>query len=83
MFRFRKEGDKIKVFGGVTKSLKKLFNEKKIPVKEREYLPLIASGDSRDVYVVCGVEISEEIKVTNATQQILYIKLQKKKENKI
>ena len=82
VFRFRSEGDEIHLFGGGTKTLKKLFNEKKIPVKEREYLPLIASGDSHDVYVVCGVEISEEIKVTNATQQILYIKLQKKKESK-
>ncbi len=77
-FRFRKEGDVFRKFGGNGKSLRKFFNEKKIPPKEREYLPLIASKTSGRVYVVCGVEIAEEIKVDEGTRRIVYISTQKK-----
>ncbi len=77
VFRFRKEGDEIKSFGG-SKSLKKFFNEKKIPAKERAFLPLIAEKDGKEVFAVCGVEISERVKITNETQSVLYIYLQKK-----
>lgn len=76
-FRFREEGDTIKVFGGGTKTLKKLLNEKKIPVEERAFLPLLTDGDGR-VYAVCGVEISESVKVTESTVNPLYIGIQKK-----
>ncbi len=71
VFRFREEGDFIERFGGGTKSLKKFFNERKIPVAEREYIPLIARGS--EVYAVCGVEISEKVKITPDTKEILYI----------
>ena len=81
VFRFRKDGDVIKSFGG-SKSLKKFFNEKKIPVKERAFLPLIAKKDSSEVLVVCGVEISERVKITKETQSVLYITLQKKENFK-
>ena len=77
VFRFRKDGDVIKSFGG-SKSLKKFFNEKKIPVKERAFLPLIAEKDGSEVFVVCGIEISERVKITKETQSVLYITLQKK-----
>lgn len=77
-FRFRKEGDEIEKFGGGTQSLKKFFNDKKIPPKERGYLPLIASANGEKVYAVCGVEISERLKVTENTQRVFYIILQKK-----
>ncbi len=79
VFRFRKEGDVIKSFGG-SKSLKKFFNEKKIPVKERAFLPLIAEQDGKEVFVVCGVEISEQVKIRQETQSVLYITLQKKED---
>jgi tRNA(Ile)-lysidine synthase len=78
VFRFRKEGDKISVFGGGTKTLKKFFNEKKVPVQEREYLPLIADKNSDAVYVIGGVEIADSVKVSETTNKILYIQLQKK-----
>jgi tRNA(Ile)-lysidine synthetase-like protein len=78
IFRFRKDGDKMKVFGGDTKSLKKLFNERKIPVRERGYLPLLAEKDGGIVYAVCGVEISEQIKVDESTKEVLYISIRKR-----
>ena len=78
VFRFRKDGDKIKAFGGDTKSLKKLFNERKIPVRERAYLPLLAQKDGAIVYAVCGVEISSQIKVDEGTKEVLYIAIRKR-----
>ena len=78
VFRFRKEGDKIKAFSGDTKTLKKLFNEKKIPVSERGYIPLIAERECGEVYAVCGVEISEKVKIDEGTKKVLYITLRKR-----
>lgn len=77
LFRFRQEGDVIARFGGGTKTLKKFFNEEKIPVEEREYLPLIAEKNG-EVYAVCGVEISEKIKVDENTKNQVYIQIKKK-----
>lgn len=78
VFRFRQEGDEITRFGGGTKSLKKFFNEEKVPVFEREYLPLIADGAGKEVYAVCGVEISEKVKVDLDTEKVFYIAIQRK-----
>ena len=78
VFRFRREGDRIEKFGGGSKSLKKFFNEKKLPVEERAYLPLLAARDSGEVYAVCGVEIAEKVKVTAETDNAVYLLLRKK-----
>ena len=71
VFRFRQEGDFIQRFGGGTKSLKKFFNEEKVDTDLREYVPLVADGS--EIYAVCGIEISEKLKVTEKTKNILYI----------
>ncbi len=76
-FRFRREGDFIQSFGGGKKSLKKFFNEKKIPVEERGSLPLIAMGDG-EVFAVCGVEISQKIAVDEKTKRVVYITVRRK-----
>ena len=76
VYRFRQDGDYIERFGGGKKTLKKFFNEEKTPVSERAYLPLIAE-ESGEVYAVCGVEISEKIKITAETKRRLYIAIQK------
>ena len=65
-------------FGGGRKTLKKVLNEEKIPCAEREYLPLVAKD--KEVYAVCGVEISEKVKITESTKTVLYIQLRKKKK---
>lgn len=75
VFRFRKDGDKIEKFGGGTQTLKKFYNERKIPKNERAYLPIIAEEKSGEVYIVCGEEISEKVKITQETESVLYIKL--------
>ena len=78
VYRFRESGDCIRRFGGGKKTLKKFFNEEKTPVAERAYLPLIAEPEGGEVYVVCGVEISERVKVTAETEKPLYITIRKK-----
>ncbi len=77
-FRFRRDGDEIEKFGGGTKTIKKFFNEKKVPVEMRGALPLIASEKGKAVYVVCGYEIAENVKVQENTKNTLYIALFKK-----
>ncbi len=78
-FRFRKEGDFICSFGGGKKSLKKFFNEKEIPVKERGCLPLLATEDG-EVYAVCGVEISKKLAVENGTKRTAYMTTRKREK---
>ncbi len=78
-FRFREGGDYIYRFGGGKKSLKKFFNEEKVPVEEREGLPLIAE-ENGEVYAVCGVEISQKIAVDERTKKVVYITIRKKEK---
>ncbi|MDR1064799.1 MAG: tRNA lysidine(34) synthetase TilS [Oscillospiraceae bacterium] len=52
--RPRTEGDLLELFGGnITKSLKKLFIEKKIPVFRRGLIPVVA--DALGPLAVCGI----------------------------
>ena len=60
-WRYREEGDVIEKFGGGTKKLKSFLIDKKVPVRLRDYIPVLADED--EVYVVAGVEISEKVKV--------------------
>lgn len=70
VFRFRREGDVFKKFGGGTKKLKDFFIEKKIPRKDRDFIPLIACGG--EAFAVCGVEISDKIKCADG-EPVCYI----------
>ena len=79
VFRFREEGDYIQSFGG-KKTLKKFLNEREIDPKERAWLPLLAHPTQKQVYVICGVEISKEICVDETTRRVLYITLEKKEK---
>ncbi len=77
-FRARREGDRIEKFGGGTKSLKKYYNEEKIPVELRAYLPIIAQKEGDNVYAVCGYEIADSVKVDAETKRVSYITLWEK-----
>lgn len=68
VIRFMKSGDKFTKFGGGTKSLGDFFTDRKIPVRVRKSIPLIACG--KEVLAVCGVEISDKIKITPRTCKI-------------
>lgn len=69
VIRYRRDGDVFTKFGSGEKKLKDYFIDKKIPVKERDFIPLIAVGN--EVLVVLGVEISEKVKITSETEYII------------
>lgn len=71
VIRFKREGDRFKKFGGGTKSLGDYFTDRKIPLWVRGSIPLIAKD--KEVLAVCGVEISDKIKITNNTKNTAYI----------
>jgi tRNA(Ile)-lysidine synthase len=72
VIRTRRDGDVFKKFGGGTKKLKEFLIDKKIPLSKRDKLPLIAKDNT--VYLIFGVEISDDIKITSKTTNVLYAK---------
>ena len=76
--RTRQEGDYIRLLGrNCTKSLKKLFNEKKIPKEMREKLPVAA--DEHGVIWIFGIGVSERVaadKNTKSAKRFVVIKNQ-------
>lgn len=65
VWRKRAAGDEINKLGGGRKSLKDFLIEKKIPARDREHLPVLASG--KNILVVAGVGISNDVKVDETT----------------
>lgn len=63
VLRLRRQGDVFTKFGGGSKSLKKYLIDKKVPQRNRDDLILIASGS--EIFVICGLEISDKVKVTD------------------
>ena len=79
VLRTRREGDIFTPYGGKQRTLKKFFTDKKIAAREGRMLPLIACGTR--VLVVCGVEIADEVKITEETERIVAVRLIKKTES--
>lgn len=69
--RFMESGDRFTKFGGGTKSLGDFFTDRKIPVRLRKTIPLIANGN--EILAVCGVEISDKIKIKDKTRKVGFI----------
>ena len=60
-WRYREEGDVFEKFGGGTKKLKSYMIDRKIPVRLRDMIPVLADGN--EVYVIAGIEVSEKVRV--------------------
>ena len=74
--RSRRSGDRLVVnASGGSRKLKDYLIDEKIPRMTRDGIPVLASGP--DVYWVVGHRISEEGKVTAATERILEIRAEK------
>ncbi len=74
VIRFRREGDFMSLFPrNVTKNLKKLFNESKIPVEKRNIIPVVAFGSH--VFWGEGVGIDRAAAVNRDTKHILFIEV--------
>lgn len=79
VFRFRREGDMFSPAGRhCTKSLKKLFNENKIPPGIRRELPLLESDGI--IAWISGIGVSEQFRVNESTQNVLYIEVKNLRE---
>lgn len=69
VIRNRRLGDMFEKFGGGTKKLKDYLIEKKIPQRERDDLLLLCKGEK--VVIICGIEISDAVKVDKDTEFVL------------
>lgn len=72
VIRTRLDGDRFTKFGGGTKALNDYLTDKKIPLMQRDALPLIAVKN--DVLAIFGIAISDKIKVDKNTKTILQLK---------
>lgn len=73
VFRTRRTGDRFCQVGrGVTKTVKKLFNELKILQKKRDKVLMLVMGGN-EVLWIDGVGIAECVKVTECTQKVVVI----------
>ncbi len=79
VIRTRRNGDVFTKFNGGTKKLKDYFIDKKIPKLYRNCIPLIVCENQ--VLAIFGVEISDAIKVTDSTTNLLALTLKQKKNN--
>lgn len=78
-FRNRIFGDEICLSGRkCTKSLKKLFNEAKIPSGERSRVLMLC--DDVGIVWIDGFGVAERVKVSDATENILIVGIQNKEE---
>ncbi|MGI6538405.1 MAG: tRNA lysidine(34) synthetase TilS [Caldicoprobacterales bacterium] len=70
--RFRRDGDRFKPFGmSGTKKLKDFFIDRKVPAARRMQIPLLV--DEESIIWVVGFQISEDYKITDATENIVRI----------
>jgi tRNA(Ile)-lysidine synthase len=73
VLRSRKAGDRFYPLGlGGKKKLKKFFMEKKIPLNQREVIPIVTMADET-VWII-GYALDERFKLTPATRRILHLR---------
>jgi tRNA(Ile)-lysidine synthase len=77
VWRFRQDGDMFSKFGGGTKKLKDYLIDIKYPQRQRNILPVLASGN--EVFIIGTIAISSKIKIDENTTKIYQISLKKPK----
>lgn len=81
VLRGRKSGDSVRLFSrGCTKSLKKLFNEAKTPIYERDRLLILA--DDRGIIWLEGFGVCERCAVSEKTKKTIKIEIKAKGRQK-
>ncbi len=73
LLRTRTQGDLFTKFGGGTKSLGDFMTDKKIPLRLRNDIPLLANGN--EILCVFGVAISDKVKVDENSKRIIKLSL--------
>jgi tRNA(Ile)-lysidine synthase len=71
VIRNKLDGDVFKVVNGKTKNLSDYLCEKKVPLRNREKIPLIAKESV--VYAIFGLAVSEQAKIDEKTKNIIKI----------
>lgn len=75
VFRCRKSGDSFRLpKRNVTKTVKRLFNEMKIPRDERDSVVMLASGS--EILWIDGIGVSADHTVTDKTKKVLMITIE-------
>ncbi len=69
VIRFKRDGDLFTKFGGGTKPLAEYFTDEKIPLRERDSIPVIADGNN--ILAIFGIAISNKVKVDKNTKQVI------------
>ncbi len=70
--RSRREGDRMVWFAdGRTKKVKSIFIDAKIPKRDREKIPLLATGD--EIIAIVGSRVSEKYRLTKESERALVI----------
>ena len=77
VIRARRDGDIIRKFGGGTKSLGDFLTDKKIPLRDRENLVVIAKD--KNVYAVPSVDISADVKIDEDTATVYELRTTNRK----
>ncbi|MBT9167401.1 MAG: tRNA(Ile)-lysidine synthase [Syntrophomonadaceae bacterium] len=74
LVRGREAGDRMQPLGAPgSRKVKKILADRKIPLRQREQIPLIISGSQ--LVWLGGVEIADFCKVTTQTEKVLYLKI--------
>lgn len=73
VIRGRRTGDVIRKFGGGTKSLGDFLTDKKIPLRKRDGLAVIAKDST--VYAVPSVDISADVGIDENTETVYELKI--------
>lgn len=76
VWRFRQDGDVFTKFGGGTKKLKSVMADKKIPLRLRNTIPVLAVDN--EIFVIAGIEISDKVKIDNTTSVAYAINFENK-----
>lgn len=72
--RNRQPGDSFYPLGAPgSKKLKKYFIEQKVPLEERERIPLVVAG--KEIVWVVGKQISHHCRITEGTRKVLVLKI--------
>lgn len=69
--RQRKQGDMFHPVGGVGKSIKKYFNEKKVPLIQRASTPIVC--DEQGIILVTGFSCDDRVKLDEGTVRVFLL----------
>ncbi len=79
LVRTRRDGDRFHPLGSPgKKKLKKYLIDIRVPLRERDFLPLVLAGNV--IVWVAGKQISDACKVTENTKRVLVLRLEEKKD---